>query len=552
MAYIKNIPIKKTVQACIKYITNPKKTNDQELITDSGFNFNIADKAWENIRTKFKKNDGILAHHFVQSFNPEHGVTPEEANRIGRELAERQFGKFGFDYIVATHVDTGVIHNHILVNSVSRTTGRKYNHDKRSYRFLRQLNIDVCRSFGVPAVDAPTLDDITNSEAALEQEFIKLGRKYRSKPYIKTHAYDSWSQKQLNNSSRIRNDINEAIRESDSWESFVGKMEERGYAVDWQKKSGEDKKFVTYTPAGAERGKRDRSLGMDWFSKAAIEKRIEENIIRRKRAEEYERMNHKTVKVTKVTVTKKVYVPKQQYYLDPNWDIKPLYFGKSKYRRRSYLETLLIRTFLKKKIAVQKQEKEFTEKSSTPEFAKINKELLEKSRKEVEGIMNQIKVMNQHGIKNSDDLLIAKKDVELKKFMLETYSESMKKELLDYDNSLELFKVIDLYKMYYDEYHSLEGNEKESYFYKNKSNIQQCAIAIRKLEFMGVNINKENAVHEKREKLNSALTENQKQIEVLEEELKELDNLETTIRRIESEKTQKKEKIVGKEKRDVR
>ena len=65
----------------------------------------------------FKKTDGRQFYHFVQSFSEDDNLTPEEANTIGVEFAQKQFPDF--EVLVATHIDTDHLHNHLVVNSVS-------------------------------------------------------------------------------------------------------------------------------------------------------------------------------------------------------------------------------------------------------------------------------------------------------------------------------------------------------------------------------------------------------------------------------------------------
>lgn len=493
MSYIKNIPIKVSVGNCINYIVNEDKTDGYIYISDSGIDWHVANEEWKQIRKRYNKNSGILAHHFIQSFDPKHGVTPEEAKRIGLELAQRQFGRLGFDFIVATHVDTGVIHNHILVNNVSRTTGRKYNHDKKTYRFLRQLNIDVCRNNGVPAVDAHTLDELYSG-----MDDIKLGKRYRSKPYIKTHTYDSWTQKEITNKAKIRTDINAAIKISGDWEDFVSNMERTGYRVDWQTKSGEDKKFVTYTPEKAERGRRDRSLGMDWFSKDAIIERIEKEKSRREREENYEReaAYKKTYRIKKTMIKE----TRPQYYLDPNWDIRPLYFGKSKYRRRSWLESLIIKTFFQKREVVKRYEKPVKYSPA------VNKEMNEKAKAELEKSMRIFKFIQENGIKRSADADVIKQQNELQIFIKNDEQEELKKRLLSLDNAAELFRDMESNADTFDEWQNLSGSEKESFYYANKQSIQKYTLAKRKLEKLELIEKNLNEIEIEQMQLNEMIT----------------------------------------------
>lgn len=78
-------------------------------------------------RELWGKNDGVQAHHVIQSFKPNE-LQPKQANEIGQQLAER-FAK-GHEAVVYTHTDKDHIHNHIVVNAVNVEDGKKYNASK--------------------------------------------------------------------------------------------------------------------------------------------------------------------------------------------------------------------------------------------------------------------------------------------------------------------------------------------------------------------------------------------------------------------------------------
>lgn len=59
-----------------------------------------------------KIHNEVIAYQLRQSFKPGE-VTPEEANKIGYELAS-QFLKGEHAFIVATHNDRRHVHNHIV------------------------------------------------------------------------------------------------------------------------------------------------------------------------------------------------------------------------------------------------------------------------------------------------------------------------------------------------------------------------------------------------------------------------------------------------------
>lgn len=74
-------------------------------------------------KQQFRKADGRQFYHFVQSFPAEDRLTPQQVNAIGVEFAQKQFPDF--EVVVATHLDTNHLHNHLVVNSVSCKDGKK-------------------------------------------------------------------------------------------------------------------------------------------------------------------------------------------------------------------------------------------------------------------------------------------------------------------------------------------------------------------------------------------------------------------------------------------
>ena len=99
-----------------------------------------------------QKND-ILAYHLRQSFKPGE-VTPEEANRLGYELAMR-FTKGRHSFIVATHVDKAHTHNHIIFNSTNLDCDRKFVNFWGSAFAVRKLNDLICLENGLSVIKNP-------------------------------------------------------------------------------------------------------------------------------------------------------------------------------------------------------------------------------------------------------------------------------------------------------------------------------------------------------------------------------------------------------------
>ena len=109
--------IRTTLNKALDYIMNPKKTDNTLLVDGFGCSPETAALQFELVKRNNFKTGGKLGFHVIQSFSPGE-VDYETAHRIGMELAEKIF-EGRFQYVCATHIDRGHVHNHIIANSVS-------------------------------------------------------------------------------------------------------------------------------------------------------------------------------------------------------------------------------------------------------------------------------------------------------------------------------------------------------------------------------------------------------------------------------------------------
>ena len=140
----------------IHYVEDANKSMDAEkhlLVSGINCDPSNAKEEWMETKKRWRKTDGILAHHAYQSFRPGE-VTPELAHKIGVELAEKMWGD-RFEVIVATHLNAGTIHNHLLCNSTSFADGKKYNGCKENYQKFRALSDDLCRAYSLSVIENP-------------------------------------------------------------------------------------------------------------------------------------------------------------------------------------------------------------------------------------------------------------------------------------------------------------------------------------------------------------------------------------------------------------
>ncbi len=145
------------------YAKNPDKTKKGELVTGYECDpftvdeeFMLQKRRYEQITGRHQKRD-VIAYQIRQSFKPGE-ITPEEANRIGRELALR-FTKGRYAFIVATHTDRAHIHNHIVFNSTSLDGSRKFKNFWFSGLALQRCSDLVCLENGLSVIEPKPFGD---------------------------------------------------------------------------------------------------------------------------------------------------------------------------------------------------------------------------------------------------------------------------------------------------------------------------------------------------------------------------------------------------------
>ena len=135
----------------LRYTQQEEKTlwEGQRLVTGWNCTAQFALSEMQLTKERFRKTDGRQYYHFVQSFASADDLTPREALVIGLELAQQEFPDF--EVLVATHIDTDILHSHLIVNSVSFWDGRKLTRVPRTCRpigrsTMRSAPPTICRS----------------------------------------------------------------------------------------------------------------------------------------------------------------------------------------------------------------------------------------------------------------------------------------------------------------------------------------------------------------------------------------------------------------------
>ena len=219
MPYCKSVAVHRNVKQALTYILNPDKTDERVLtislncMTEPEFAYTqmkmvyeqYARRSYDDPPSKTGKSP-VKAIHYIMSFADSEGVTPELAHKIGMAFVRKMFGD-DVQAVIATHVNTDHVHNHILINSYA-INGKRFYDNKASIRRMREVTNGVCRAFGV--------------EPALN--FENEGRSI---------SYSEWQHKKNGTSwkEHIRQAIDRLIPCVSSFDNLLAELERQGFTV---------------------------------------------------------------------------------------------------------------------------------------------------------------------------------------------------------------------------------------------------------------------------------------------------------------------------------
>ena len=244
MAVTKIKPIRGTVNKALAYILDPEKTDDQLYVSSFGCAASdAAAKEFEWTRNLAAQQGmqmpKVIARHLIQSFDIGE-VTPEVAHEIGKQFAD-EWLKGKYEYVIATHIDKGHCHNHIIFNAVNFVDYHAYRSNKRTYREMRQLSDEICKEHGLSVIPPSQ----------------SKGMDY--KEYTEAKRGTSWKQK-------LKQTIDRLVITAKDYDDFLRLMQEAGYEI----KTG---KYISFRAEGQERFTRSKTIGENY-----TEERIKERI----------------------------------------------------------------------------------------------------------------------------------------------------------------------------------------------------------------------------------------------------------------------------------
>ena len=234
MAVTKTHPIKSTLKAAIDYICNPDKTDGKLLVSSFGCSAETADIEFAWTRRHAIDKGTNLGRHLIQAFEPGE-VMPEEAHRIGMELAREVLGG-KYEFALTTHIDRDHVHNHLIFNAVSFQDHKHYHSNKRSYHEICRTSDRICKEHGLSVI-VPGQD---KGKSYIEHQAEQNGTSYKAK---------------------LRAAIDRLLPGCSDLEDLLRRLQREGYEL----KRG---KYISARAPGQERFTRLKTLGADYAEEA--------------------------------------------------------------------------------------------------------------------------------------------------------------------------------------------------------------------------------------------------------------------------------------------
>ena len=207
---------KTSLKKAVEYITDSKKTSSDLIASNCGTN-DPKEVIERMLATKemWNKTDGTQCFHDVVSLAPGEG-TPEQMLSFAKKYAAAKYGE-EYEAVIAVHTDKGHLHAHIVANSVSLTTGKKYSSRPETLRKMRKVTDNLCKEFGFKITEKGKHCDgtvLTNTDIS----------SFDKATYEQLKKADSWLK-------TLYKDVSYAATHSRSYNQFLMRLQAKGISV---------------------------------------------------------------------------------------------------------------------------------------------------------------------------------------------------------------------------------------------------------------------------------------------------------------------------------
>ena len=241
----------KHLKQALDYITVPEKTGGGRFVGSLNCQQEQVYEQMRQTKEQFGKTDQRQGYHLIISF-VEGEVDADTAFEVIGKFAKEYLGK-DYEALYAVHDNTDHIHGHIIFNSVSFRDGKKYRYQKGDWaKEIQPVTNRLCEEYGLSTIEI-------SEDRAKKSENYKEWNDFRDGKFV-------WA-------DMIKRDIDAAIMQSATYESFLSMLSDMGYGIKNAYRT--EGKYLAIKPMGMSRFRRCRSLGEN-YTEERIRERIEQ------------------------------------------------------------------------------------------------------------------------------------------------------------------------------------------------------------------------------------------------------------------------------------
>lgn len=256
----------KHLRQAIDYILVPEKTGEELYVSGVNCQVPYAYGQMKATKVQFGKTDKRQGYHIIISF---------EEGEVDAHTAFEIVGKFVDEYlkdeyqaVYAVHDNTAHIHGHIIFNSVSFITGKKFRYEKGDWaKYIQPITNRLCDEYGLSTIS------IDGDEAEPSEKYTEW-RDGRGDAFL-------WA-------DMIRRDLDACVLQASDFDEFISILQDKGYEV-------KQNKYFAIKPPGLLRFRRCYRLGDD-YSEERLRERIETEDLK------YYQEHHSEARIVKVLI----------------------------------------------------------------------------------------------------------------------------------------------------------------------------------------------------------------------------------------------------------
>lgn len=240
----------KHLKQALDYIAEGYKTGEGRWIAALNCQAENAYEQMRQTKVQFDKTDKRQGYHMIISF-AEGEVDAETAFEVIGRFAKEYLGQ-DYETVYSVHDNTEHVHGHIIFNSVSFRTGKKYRYEKGDWaKKIQPITNRLCEEYGLSTIEI-------SEDRVRPSEHYKEWNDFRDGKFV-------WA-------DMIKRDIDACIIQASTYESFLSMLADMGYGIKNAYRT--EGKYLAIKPMGLTRYRRCKSLGED-YSEERIRERIE-------------------------------------------------------------------------------------------------------------------------------------------------------------------------------------------------------------------------------------------------------------------------------------